>query len=356
MKTQLSNIRENAHGLSSIFLGIIVLFLVVWVLILGQSIIIPFLIALFLSVLLDPFINLLQRLKIPISISVIIAILVSFIFLYLMGMMVYVNVEVFAEQFPVYKIQMVNILNSISIDLEKMIGKPLSLPSWKSIDWIGALQKYSIAGGIVSSIGNFLTFLMKMLMVFIFVAFILTGKQSVDTKILQAFPGDEGVKILDVLQSIMNQVQTYLATKTLVSFITGLISLIVFSFFGLDFAVFWAFVIFIFNFIPNIGSILGTVLPFLFSFIQFGSVTISFWLLVIVGLLQFSIGNIIETKLKGKSLNLSPIMVIISLIFWGYIWGVAGMILSVPILATFAIITENVSSLKFISVFIRGKV
>ena len=354
-KGNLPNISQHAHNLTSIFLGIIVIFLMVWILILGQTIIIPFLIALFLSILLDPLINLLQKIKVPISLAVLITIFLAFIVLYLLGMLVYVNIQSFAEHFPVYKTQLLSMLNSVTVNLEKLLGKPLNIPSWKSINWIGALQKYSIAGGIVSSVGTFLTFFMKMIMVIIFIAFILAGKQNVDKKILIAFPGEDGHKILNILQSIMSQIQTYLATKTFVSFITAILSLIVISLFGLDFAVFWALLIFIFNYIPNVGSILASLLPFLFSFLQFGSFTLSAWLLISISFIQFAIGNIIEPKLMGRSLNLSPLVVILSLIFWGYIWGAAGMILSVPILATFAIIFENINGLHFLSVFIRGK-
>jgi predicted PurR-regulated permease PerM len=146
----------------------------------------------------------------------------------------------------------------------------------------------------------------------------------------------------------------YLNTKSLVSLITAVLSLIVFKIFGLDFAIIWAFLIFVFNFIPNFGSIVASILPITIALIQFDSILNVLWLGILIMGIQFAIGNILEPRLMGRSLNLSPLMVILSLIFWGWIWGIAGMLLAVPILGTITIIFENIDSLKFISVFLRG--
>ena len=132
-------------------------------------------------------------------------------------------------------------------------------------------------------------------------------------------------------------------------------SLLVFYLFGLDFAILWAFIIFLFNFIPNLGSIISTAFPIIIALIQFDSYFSVLWLAICIIVIKFIMANILEPRLMGRSLNLSPLMVILSLIFWGWLWGVPGMFIAVPILATITIIFENIESLRFISVFLRGQ-
>lgn len=339
----------------SVALGIIIIFLLVYVLSIGRPIILPFMIALFLSFLLDPLVNLLTKIKIPEGFAVLITLLVAFVVLYLLGMLVYANVENFVDAFPAYKERLLVNINAFSDKIEQLFQQDIELDIWDRIDWVSWLQSFSIARGFVNSVGTFFTFLGKMLLAIIFIAYFLTGKRHLNQKVERAFPGNQSGQIITILENVTSQVQTYLGTKTIISFITGVVSVIIFYIFGLDFAIFWGFIIFMFNFIPNIGSIIASVLPVLFSLLQFGSFTIALWLTLCMVILQIIMGNVVEPRMMGLSLNLSPMVVILSLIFWGYLWGVTGMILAVPILATLAIVCENVQALKFLSVFIRGR-
>jgi AI-2 transport protein TqsA len=355
MAAQQLKLQLPTSKIVNISLGLILLFLIVWVLIIGQTIILPFMIALFLSILLDPVVQFLTRFKIPLGISVSITLLLAFIFLYLLGLLVYSNVQTFVGQFPVYQDRLLNWIGQLNEQVSLLLGEPLQLKDLKIGDWLGTLQSFSIAKSVLSSVGTFVTFVLKMVIVIIFIAYLLTGRHNINDKIKRAFPEGQADRIIKIMENVTNQVQTYLGVKTIISFITGLISIIIFFAFGLDFAIFWGFLIFLFNFIPNIGSTIASLLPAIFSLLQFGSPSLAFWLILSMVILQFAMGNILEPKLMGRSLNLSPLMVILALIFWGYIWGIAGMILAVPILGTMTIIFENFESLKFLSVFIRGK-
>lgn len=350
-----SNPLIQTSKIGNIALGLILVFLVVWVLIIGQTIILPFMIALFLSFLLDPIVEQLTRWKIPLSIAVAITLLLAFVFLYLVGLLVYANIQIFVKQFPIYQDRLLSWLREIIHQVEYLLGEPLSIRDLKLNEYLVSLQSFSIAKNVLSSVGSFVTFMLKTLIVIIFIAYLLTGKRNINNKIKNAFPEGQAFRIITILDNVTNQIQLYLGVKTIVSFITGVISIIIFYAFGLDFVIFWGFLIFIFNYIPNIGSVIASLLPTLFSLLQFGSPTRAFWLIVAMTILQLSMGNIVEPRMMGRSLNLSPLFVIMSLIFWGYIWGIAGMILAVPILGTLTIIFENIESLRFLSVFIRGK-
>ncbi len=343
------------NKIMNIALGLILVFMVVWVLIIGETIILPFMIALFFSFLLDPIVELLVKWKIPVGISVTLTLLLAFVFLYLMGLLVYASVQSFVGQFPLYQGRLLNWISQITKLIEDFLGEPLQLKDYKTLDWFGWLKNFSIAKGVLSSVGTFLTFVLRILIVIIFIAYLLTGKRNINHKIKEAFPGDQAARIIRILETVTNQVQMYLGVKTLVSFITGIISIIIFYIFGLDFAIFWGFLIFLFNFVPNIGAVIASILPALFSLLQFGSPSVAFWLIVSLSILQLSMGNFVEPRMMGRSLNLSPLFVILSLIFWGYIWGITGLILAVPILGTLTIVLENIDSLKFLSVFFRGR-
>ncbi len=352
---QYPQVFSSSNKLLNMALGIILVVILVWILIIGKTIILPFMIALFLSLILEPVVNLLTRLKLPMGLAVFLTLIFAFIVLYLLGLLVYSNVQTFVGQFPVYEERLRDWIVDINKSLEGYLGEPLNIKMWKRIDWVNTLQNYSIARGVLSSVGTFVTFIFKMLLVIIFIAYLLMGKRNVSKKISRAFPGKQAEMFISIMNNVTLQVQRYLGTKTIISFFTGAVSIIIFISFGLDFAFFWGFIIFLFNFIPNIGSIMATMLPVLFSILQFGHISTGLWILLSVTILQIFMGNVIEPKLMGMSLNLSPIIVIMALIFWGYIWGIAGMILAVPILGTVTIICENVESLKFISVFLRGK-
>ena len=345
---------ENRH-LLNITLGILLLFMAVWVLIIGRTIILPLLLAVFLSFILDPIVCFLTRIKIPLGIAVLLTLLFAVIILYLLGLVVYANVQSFVEQFPLYQERLLSSVHIITQKLELWLGGPLKIKIWNEIDWLDTFQRYSIAQGVLSSVGTFLTFLAKMLIVIVFIAYLLTGKRNVNQKIRKAFNEKQASRIILIIENVTGQVQTYLGAKTISSFITGAVSIIIFYLFGLDFAIFWGFIIFLFNFIPTIGAIVASLLPVLFSLLQIGSLSTAVWLSLSLALLHFATGNILEPKIMGRSLNLSPMIVILSLIFWGYIWGITGMILAVPIMATITIVFENFSSLRFLSVFFRGK-
>lgn len=162
---------------------------------------------------------------------------------------------------------------------------------------------------------------------------------------------DREVKIEKTFRDITEQVQRYLATKFLISLITAMIVGLILWIFNVDFLIVWAVLAFFLNFIPNIGSILAIILPTLMTLIQHESVGYTLLVGGILTLVQNLIGNIIEPKIMGDKLGLNPLVILLSLLIWGYVWGIAGMFLSVPLTAVVKIIISNSesSNLQFIS-------
>jgi AI-2 transport protein TqsA len=153
---------------------------------------------------------------------------------------------------------------------------------------------------------------------------------------------------------IAAQVQRYIGMKTGVSALTGLVSYAILAFVGVDFAALWALLIFFLNFIPNIGAALGVLFPALLTVVQFDTLTPFLIVTAGLGATQFIIGNVVEPAYMGKSLNLSSFMILLSLSFWGALWGLPGMFLSVPLMVVTAIVCAHFVGLRWISVMLSA--
>jgi predicted PurR-regulated permease PerM len=204
-----------------------------------------------------------------------------------------------------------------------------------------------IANGISSLLGD--TF-----MIVIYALFIFLEESSFKKKIGKLFGNDKTHpgSVQNMLGKIEASISNYLRLKTYVSLLTGVLSYIVLLIAGVDSAPFWAFLIFLLNYIPTIGSLIATVFPAVFSLLQFGEVTPFLIVLIAVGCIQVIVGNIIEPKLFGKSLNLSPLVTILSLAVWGKIWGITGMVLSVPITVIMIIIFSQFEKTKSVAILL----
>jgi len=123
-------------------------------------------------------------------------------------------------------------------------------------------------------------------------------------------------------------------------------------FLGVDFALFWAFLIFLLNYIPTVGSIVAVIFPVTFSLLQFESWSIFTLLLIILTSVQLLYGNFLEPRLQGNKLNLSPLVIIFSLLFWGQMWGVVGMLLCVPIMVMINIVLSHIPATRGIAILL----
>ncbi len=200
------------------------------------------------------------------------------------------------------------------------------------------------------SVGSMLS---SLILVLIYTGF-LFAEQHVMVRKLEAMADNpaEARNMHDLMLEIASQMQNYIWMKTLISVVTGVLSYLILKLVGVDFAAVWALLIFLLNYIPNIGSILGVLLPALLTLVQFDTLTPFLVIALGLGALQFAIGNVVEPALMGKSLNLSSLMIILSLTFWGMLWGIPGMFLSVPIMVMLAIVCAKFDSLRSIAVIL----
>jgi predicted PurR-regulated permease PerM len=196
-------------------------------------------------------------------------------------------------------------------------------------------------------------FLGKFLIVLLYLAFIFLEQRSFESKLLALAKGPERQRaVRSMISQIDADIKVYLGIKTLTSLATGLAGYLIFTAVGLELAGFWALLLFVLNFIPTIGSIAATALPAMMSLVQFEG--LGPFLAIVIGLtlVQQALGNFIEPRFLGDRLNLSPLVILLSLALWGMVWGISGMMLCVPMTAIAMIILSHIPQTRPVAVIL----
>lgn len=334
--------------------GLLLFVGVIFILWLGRSIFIPVVIAAFLWYLINA-ISAYYRKAMPYrnkekdnkALYITFNWLSSILSLVTFGGLIYLFVTQIRPMFAELMVRLPDIQNKLTLltdYLTSYFGISFSLDSIPNIT--------SIVGSIGSSVTGFATTI-GMVVVYIFFMFI--EQSTFHKKFAALFPNKtQSKKMRYIFTSIDENMKKYMFMKTFVSAITALLSYFWLHFLGLEFAGVWAFIVFLTSYIPTIGAIVACSLPILYSLIT--ADTINLPILVAVGLigLQIGFGNILEPKLTGKTLNLSTLAILINLVFWGMLWGIAGMFFSVPLLVATFIITAQFDSTRWIAVLLSA--
>ena len=323
--------------------GFMAVFLAGLVLRMAQPVFFPFFLALFFYFVLSPVLNFLTQMKIPRAIAVVIIVALTFLVFYLLGLLVYSSGAVFADELPTYLQKLTGLLNELQTELK------LPQTNVDPLGWLKHLDLNQVGSLFLSSVGTVFSFLSTLFLVIIFLVFMLAGKGKLNIKIKESFERRQASQLTHIVDNIDRQIQKYLAIKTAMCFLTGFLTFIILFLFGVRSAIIFAFVTFLLNYIPTIGAIIAKILPFIFTLLQFNSFLKAIWLLVILFVLDAFIGSILEPRLMGKGLGLSPLAILFALFFWGWLWGISGMILAVPMMVILKITADNVPSLRFMS-------
>ena len=191
--------------------------------------------------------------------------------------------------------------------------------------------------------------------IIVYLLFLLLEQRTFPSKIKAIIQNRSKQKdAFELIDKMRSDVRTYVAIKVLTSATTGILSFIVLHFVGVDFASFWAVLIFLLNFIPTIGSIIATAFPSVLTLVQFDTMGPFIITISVLSAIQFCIGSLVEPKLMGNRLNLSPIVILLSLGLWGSIWGIPGMFLCVPITVIAMIICSYFPTTRPIAVLLSG--
>ncbi|MEN8194742.1 MAG: AI-2E family transporter [Bacteroidota bacterium] len=330
-------------------LGIIALTVIVIVLYQLQELLLPFSIAVLLSIMFQPLVIYLKSKNVPIVVSVIIVFLIISLSILIFGAILYSSSESLIADLPKYQEKLNDIINSM-VETVKVSSQTLGIKI-ESIDPGTLFGATTVTADVLSStLATFIDYIGKSALVLLFMLFMIAGTGDLRAKVIKAYSVNESEKINLALQNIGIQVRRYLIVKMIVNGITGLLTLLALWMLGVDFPLFWGVMAFLFSFIPHVGSVLSIGLPFILSLLQFDSFTIPLLVIVFLLIIFMVMGNLVQPKMMASSLDLSVLLILVALIFWGIVWGPWGMILAIPLTTTIKIIFENIGVLKPLSI------
>lgn len=340
----------NFARVNLFLLGFIALLLAGAALKLTADVVLPFVVAVLLTFVLEPFIIALERIKIPRGLGAIVLVALLGLAVYIVGAILFSSVRTILTLFPRYEERFTEIYQLAAQLLELPYDEHLSLFQnlWGQSTLRGGVQSFAL-----NFSESFFGFLADTVMVVLFVVFLLLELGHFRERVELAFAGKLSDRIQKIIAATIVQVARYLTVKFFVSLATGVLVTVGLRLIGVDFPVVWGVISFIMNFIPNIGSIAAGGGVTLFALVQFwpqpGPIIASAILMLIV---NFALGNFIEPRMQGQNLGLSPFVILASLLAWGWLWGFAGLVLAVPMTVIVKIVCENVPILEPVSIML----
>lgn len=309
----------------------------------ANPILVPFLLSLFIAVICSPALFWLQKKKVPLILSVIIIIsglgLIGFLLSFILGN----TINEFVESLPSYQTRLQERITLLLTWFSKM-GLEISKNTiMENLNPGAAMQ---LAADIFTRLSNLLT---NMFLILLTIIFLLLEISYLPFKLTTALQYPE--RSLNYINNFTHTLNRYLTVKTIISVCTGLLIFIFLKLLGVDFPFLWALLVFLLNFVPNIGSIIAAIPPIILAFVQLGGV---YALITAAGFLvvNVTIGNLVEPRFMGKRLGLSTLVVFLSLVFWGWVLGPVGMLLSVPLTMIVKIGLESSEKTRWIAILL----
>ncbi|MCH9672516.1 MAG: AI-2E family transporter [Gammaproteobacteria bacterium] len=312
---------------------------------LAQSIIVPFLLAIFVSIVSAPPLFWFEDRGVPRWIGLILV--VAGIVIAAIGLTALVGSSIndFSRDVPIYK-ERVNQQFGGLVEWVRGTGFALPLTQQEILAYVNPSRILQLAGDVFNGFGGVLT---NAFLIFLTAIFILFETASFPIKLHAIM--DDPEKSLGQWRQFSENLRRYLAIKSLASLGTGAFICICLWLIGVDYPVLWGMLAFLLNYVPNIGSIIAAVPAVILAFIQLGPVP-ALWATGAYAVVNIVFGNIIEPRFMGRGLGLSTLVVFLSLVFWGWILGPVGMFLSVPLTMTAKIALDSNAETRWIAILL----
>jgi AI-2 transport protein TqsA len=309
----------------------------------ASSILVPFFLAVFISVICTPPLFWLQRKGVPKVLALVFILVAIMAVGLLLGALVSTSINNFLSSLPNYQDRL---SANIAPMLDWLREKGFDIPEGRVSGTFSPEKVMRLAGTLLSGLSSVLT---NAFLILLTVVFILLEAADLPKKLRAALRNP--AKSLATIEKFSRSANRYVVIKTLISAITGFAISLWLLILGVDYPVLWGTLTFLLNYVPNIGSIIAAIPPALLALVQFG---VGSALLTALGFLVVNnvLGNLIEPKLMGKGLGLSTLVVFISLVFWGWVLGPIGMILSVPLTSLVKIALENYEDTRGLAIML----
>lgn len=309
----------------------------------AATMLLPIIVALFLSLLCIPPMRRLEKIGVPSGVAIALVMAGATILVLLVTAVVGQSVAEFQSQVPAY-----------SKRLDALVGDGVLWLAHRGVDISPSEVSSMIDTGAIMDLvartaSGFLSVMSNVLLVVLTMIFMLAEASGFRRKLALALGGEDAD--LSNWTLISERVQKYLAIKAWVSLATAACALVLCLVIGVDFALLWALLAFLFNFVPNIGSVIAAVPACLLALLQLGSGP-AIALAIGYTIINLVIGNVVEPKVMGRRLGLSTLVVFLSLLFWGWVWGPVGMLLSVPLTVIVKIALEHSDEFRWLSILL----
>jgi len=312
----------------------------------ARSLLVPFFLAMFIAIICAPPLFWLKRKGVPKVIALALILVAILVIASLFGVLVGPSLNNFLSSLPEYQERLSTHITSIVGWLDE---EGISIPEGEVAGAFHPGWVMNLAGDILSTLSSALT---NALLILLTVVFILLEAEEFPKKLKAFLRNPE--KSLSTIEKFSQNAKRYLVIKTLTSAATGLVIWLWLLILGIDYPVLWGTLAFVLNYVPNIGSIIAALPAVLLALIQLG---VGSALLATLGFVAVNVvlGSLVEPKLMGKSLSLSALVVFLSLVFWGWVLGPIGMILSVPMTSLVKIALESYEGTRGIAIMLGSR-
>ncbi|MBD5771737.1 AI-2E family transporter [Marinomonas colpomeniae] len=288
----------------------------------ASQIVVPLMLSIFIAIICAPAMSTLRRRKVPTWLSIILVVLLILIGVGSLAVLVGASLDSFSSQLPNYKLRFAEEMSNLIATLNGF-GLQISYDQVKGYVDPSALMQ--MVANALRGIGSALTNLILVVMIVIFILF-----EAVELPKKLSLALTDASQSMGHFNSFIKSVNRYLVIKTLVSILTGVLITVWLWILGVDFPILWGVSAFLLNFVPNIGSIIAAVPAVLLAFVQLGSLSAGLTAAGFV-FVNLVVGNVIEPRYMGRGLGLSTLVVFLSLLLWGWVFGPVGMLLSIPL-------------------------
>jgi AI-2 transport protein TqsA len=340
----------GAMTLQRAALWAIVVAATMYLIVAGRGLLLPFILGIVLWYMVDALADAFEKprfghVRLPRSLALVAAVCIMGGLLWVVGRTIGRNVTAVIDAAPSYERRLQNLINQGA----RLVGvdqAPTITELFDRISLTDTLSSVATATASVVSVAG---------IVLIYAGFLFVEQVRFRRKLAIILgSGEHQERVQAVLSQIDHDIRVYIRIKTTLAVITSALAYTVMAAVGVDFAAFWAVMVFFFYYIPTVGSILAIVAPAILTLVQFDSLTPFLIVLLVFGTIQVVTANIIEPAIMGSSLNLSPLVVIVSLIVWGTLWGVVGMFLCVPIMVVSLIVLAQFETTRPIAVLLSA--
>jgi len=316
-----------------------------------SPIVIPIVIAVSLAYILSPAVSVLKKVKIPHSLAVILVLIISFFIIGVIGYFLFVQTNSLIQDFPLYWNTIVEFSGKLLSKYKEFFprGKDLDLKAFELKDFSG------VTGYLFRGISSTISFLFSLFLVLFLTFFILNDQEMLKRKLIRAFSRSKERTGAEILEEINQQIQGFLLVKFGTSFALAIIFTLGLLVIGVNYAYILGPLAGVLNLVPFVGPIIGAIPPLIVAGVQFKALMPVVWVFVLFLFFQNLEGNVITPKLMGDKLNLNPLAVLVSVMFWTWLWGAIGIILAIPITASAKVICDHVETLQPIGILLGGK-